>query len=33
LRAHVNGLGMIEVGDFQVTANRYVALAFRVRPQ
>ena len=33
LRAHVNGLGMMEVGDFQVTANRYVALAFRVRPQ
>jgi hypothetical protein len=24
---------MMEVGDFQVTANRYVALAFRVRPQ
>ena len=30
LRAHVNGLGMAEVGDFQVAANRYVALAFRL---
>ena len=33
LRAHVNGLGMMEVGDFQVGANRYAALAFRVSPQ
>jgi predicted GNAT superfamily acetyltransferase len=32
LRAHVNGLGMAEVGDFQVAANRYVALAFACRP-
>ena len=30
LRAHVNGLGMAEVGDFEVAVNRYVALAFRV---
>jgi hypothetical protein len=29
----VNGLGMMEVGDFQVTANRYVALAFRMPPR
>jgi hypothetical protein len=33
LRAHVNGLGMMEVGDFQVGANRYAALAFRVAPE
>lgn len=33
LRAHVNGLGMMEVGDFEVGANRYVALAFRVPPR
>jgi predicted GNAT superfamily acetyltransferase len=33
LRAHVNGLGMMEVGDFQVAANRYVALAFRLPSQ
>ena len=32
LRAHVNGLAMMEVGDFQLGANRYVALAFRVPP-
>ena len=30
LRAHVNGLGMSAVGDFQVGENRYIALAFRV---
>jgi predicted GNAT superfamily acetyltransferase len=33
LRAHVNGLGMMELGDFQVAANRYVALAFRLPSQ
>jgi predicted GNAT superfamily acetyltransferase len=33
LHAHVNGLGMMEVGDFQVGANRYAALAFRVPPE
>jgi predicted GNAT superfamily acetyltransferase len=33
LYAHVNGLGMMEVGDFQVLANRYVALAFRIPPR
>ena len=33
LRAHVNGLGMMEVGDFQVAPNRYVALAFRLPSQ
>jgi hypothetical protein len=30
LRAHVGGLGMTEVGDFEVKGNRYVILAFRV---
>ncbi|HEX7231147.1 MAG TPA: N-acetyltransferase [Candidatus Binatia bacterium] len=33
LRAHVQGLGMMEVGDFEVGANRYAALAFRVPPR
>ncbi len=33
LRAHVNGLGMMKVGDFQVGANRYAALAFCVPPE
>lgn len=30
LKAHVSGLGMTEVGDFEVKGNRYVILAFRV---
>ena len=30
LTAHVNGLGMTEVGDFEVKGNRYVILAFRL---
>lgn len=30
LQAHVAGLGMIEVGDFEVRSNVYVILAFRV---
>lgn len=30
LRAHVNGLGMMEIGDFHVAASSYVALAFRL---
>ncbi len=30
LRAHVSGLGMTEVGDFEVKGNSYVILAFRV---
>jgi len=30
LRAHVDGLGMIEVGDFELKGNIYVILAFRV---
>jgi predicted GNAT superfamily acetyltransferase len=29
LRAHVAGLGMIEVGDFELKGNVYVILAFR----
>ena len=33
LYAHVNGLGMSAVGDFQVGENRYIALAFRVPPR
>jgi hypothetical protein len=33
LRAHVNGLGMAEVGDFHVATNSYVALVFRLPPQ
>ena len=32
LRAHVAGLGMIEVGDFELKGNVYVILAFRVPP-
>ena len=30
LQAHVAGLGMIEVGDFELKGNIYVTLAFRV---
>jgi predicted GNAT superfamily acetyltransferase len=30
LQAHVGGLGMTEVGDFEVKGNIYVILAFRV---
>ncbi len=30
LNAHVSGLGMTEVGDFEVKGNRYVTVAFRV---
>ena len=30
LRAHVAGLGMTEVGDFEVNGNVYVTLAFKV---
>jgi len=30
LQAHVAGLGMIEVGDFELKGNVYVILAFRV---
>lgn len=30
LRAHVDGLGMIEVGDFELKSNVYVILAFLV---
>jgi len=30
LQAHVQGLGMSEVGDFEVSGNVYVALAFRL---
>ena len=32
LQAHVAGLGMIEVGDFELKDNVYVILAFRVPP-
>jgi len=32
LQAHVAGLGMIEVGDFDLKGNIYVILAFRVPP-
>jgi predicted GNAT superfamily acetyltransferase len=31
LQAHVAGLGMAEVGDFDLKGNRYVILAFRTR--
>jgi hypothetical protein len=33
LQAHVAGLGMIEVGDFELKENIYVILAFRVPPK
>jgi predicted GNAT superfamily acetyltransferase len=33
LQAHVHGLGMSEVGDFQVKDNLYAALAFRLSLQ
>jgi hypothetical protein len=32
LQAHVAGLGMTEVGDFELKGNVYVILAFRVSP-
>lgn len=32
LQAHVAGLGMTDVGDFEVRGNVYVILAFRVSP-
>lgn len=32
LQAHVTGLGMKEVGDFEVQGNAYVILAFRLPP-
>lgn len=32
LQAHVAGLGMTEVGDFELKGNVYVILAFRVPP-
>ena len=31
LQAHIAGLGMTEVGEFEVKDNRYVILAFRTR--
>jgi hypothetical protein len=33
LQAHVAGLGMSEVGDFEAAANIYVVLVFRVPPK
>ena len=33
LQAHVAGLGMVEVGDFEVGGIVYVTLAFRLPPQ
>lgn len=33
LQAHVAGLGMTDVGDFEVRGNVYVILAFRVPPK
>jgi len=33
LQAHVQGLGMSEVGDFDVKGNVYVAMAFRLPAQ
>ncbi|HEY7316961.1 MAG TPA: N-acetyltransferase [Candidatus Binatia bacterium] len=33
LSAHIAGLGMTEVGDFELKGNVYVILAFRVKPQ
>lgn len=32
LRAHVAGLGMVDVGEFKVKDNKYVILAFGVPP-
>jgi hypothetical protein len=32
LRAHVSGLHMTEVGDFKLSGNTYVILAFRLPP-
>jgi len=33
LKAHTAGLGMTEVGDFELKGNVYVILAFRLPPQ
>ncbi|HVO95061.1 MAG TPA: hypothetical protein VMT22_19560 [Terriglobales bacterium] len=33
LQAHLGGLGMTEVGDFEVAGNVYVVLAFRLPPK
>ena len=33
LNAHIAGLGMTEVGDFELMGNVYVILAFRLPPQ
>jgi hypothetical protein len=33
LNAHIAGLGMTEVGDFELKGNVYVILAFRVPPK
>jgi len=33
LQAHVQGLGMSEIGDFEVNGNIYAALAFRLPPK
>lgn len=33
LSAHIGGLGMTKVGDFEIKGNRYVILAFRVPPK
>jgi hypothetical protein len=33
LNAHVAGLGMTEVGDFELKGSVYVILAFRVPPK
>jgi predicted GNAT superfamily acetyltransferase len=33
LNAHIAGLGMTEVGDFELKGNVYVILAFRLPPQ
>jgi predicted GNAT superfamily acetyltransferase len=33
LNAHIAGLGMTEVGDFELKGNVYVILAFRLPPK
>jgi len=33
LQAHVGGLGMTAVGDFEVKGNAYVILAFPLAPK
>ncbi len=33
LQAHVAGLGMAEVGDFEVNGNIFATVAFRVPPR